>query len=170
MTHSQEEELESVDGDDSGTDDELDRDAAQTGVYSGDKENMSPNISAPGVSTESSPISGKKPGTSAHERPRGRKRKRQEETSRSIRDAAARRRQRIRQYYNGATHCSASAVQVFAMAMQVNCFRLFCGVTHLELFVHGWHLVLGGCDTSVKILSDNHRPHPHFSLHSNLEA
>lgn len=51
----------------------------------------------------------------------GRKRKRQTATKarRQAQDTGATRRQRIRQYYNGATHGSASAVQLFAMAMQV---------------------------------------------------
>lgn len=51
----------------------------------------------------------------------GRKRKRQTaaKATRQAQDAEATRRQRIRQYYNGATHGSASAVQLFAMAMQV---------------------------------------------------
>lgn len=53
----------------------------------------------------------------------GRKRKRQTgaKARRQARDTEATRRQRIRQYYNGATHGSASAVQLFAMAMQVIC-------------------------------------------------
>ncbi|CBJ26130.1 conserved unknown protein [Ectocarpus siliculosus] len=52
----------------------------------------------------------------------GRKRKRQTaaRARRQAHDAEVTRRQRIRQYYNGATHGSASAVQLFAMAMQLN--------------------------------------------------
>lgn len=55
----------------------------------------------------------------------GRKRKRQTaaKAARQAQDAETTRRQRIRQYYNGATHGSASAVQLFAMAMQVNYAR-----------------------------------------------
>ncbi|CAM9761204.1 unnamed protein product, partial [Laminaria digitata] len=62
---------------------------------------------------------------SSSERPKvqaGRKRKRQtaEKALRKARETESTRRQRIRQYYNGASHGSASAVQLFAMAMQLN--------------------------------------------------
>ena len=61
----------------------------------------------------------------------GRKRKRQiaAKARRQAQGTGATRRQRIRQYYNGATHGSASAVQLFAMAMQVRSaqkVKLFC--------------------------------------------
>lgn len=71
-----------------------------------DKENLSPNDT---------------PDKASAERPKGRKRKRamEQRLDRRAQDNAVSRRQRIRQYYNGATHGSASAVQLFAMAMQV---------------------------------------------------
>ncbi|CAM9606757.1 unnamed protein product [Ectocarpus sp. 4 AP-2014] len=100
----QEEELASNRSDESEEDDSDDGEARPE-----DKENTSPNDGL---------------GQSA-ERGKGRaSRKRKRQTAARARQQAhvaeATRRQRIRQYYNGATHGSASAVQLFAMAMQLN--------------------------------------------------
>ncbi|CAM9308546.1 unnamed protein product, partial [Hapterophycus canaliculatus] len=89
--------------------DESDDDDVEEEARPKDKENVSPGNTSDGSSE------GKKRGT-------GRKRKRQTgpKARRQVQDTEASRRQRIRQYYNGATHGSASAVQLFAMAMQLN--------------------------------------------------
>lgn len=83
-----------------------------------DKENLSPNRLDPLASRDGTPGKGSAGGVRGR---KGRKRKRQSSQgmSREARDIAAARRLRIRQYYNGSTHSSASAVQLFAMAMQV---------------------------------------------------
>lgn len=75
-----------------------------------DKENLQPKDASDKASSE-------RPKVQA-----GRKRKRQtaERALRKARETESSRRQRIRQYYNGASHGSASAVQLFAMAMQVS--------------------------------------------------
>ncbi|CAM9144349.1 unnamed protein product [Choristocarpus tenellus] len=105
----QEEELEDdrigSDQEASGTDNEVSDDEGQRAVP-GNKENQSPH---------SSPHESRGP-------PQGRKRKREAGpgTPVGVKAAAADRRRRIRQYYNGATHSSASAVQLFSMATQVN--------------------------------------------------
>ncbi|CAM9095461.1 unnamed protein product [Ectocarpus fasciculatus] len=100
----QEEELASNRSDDSDDDDSDDDEARPE-----DKENTSPND---GLGQSAERAKGRA----------GRKRKRQTaaRARRQAHDAEATRRQRIRQYYNGATHGSASAVQLFAMAMQLN--------------------------------------------------
>eukprot|EP00904_Undaria_pinnatifida_P002618 jgi/Undpi1/12357/HiC_scaffold_5.g02029.m1 len=75
-----------------------------------DKENLQPKDASDKASSE-------RPKVQA-----GRKRKRQtaERALRKARETESSRRQRIRQYYNGASHGSASAVQLFAMAMKLN--------------------------------------------------
>ncbi|CAM9675780.1 unnamed protein product, partial [Ectocarpus sp. 12 AP-2014] len=100
----QEEELASNRSDESDEDDSDDGEARPE-----DKENTSPND---GLGQSAERGKGRA----------GRKRKRQTaaRARRQAHDAEATRRQRIRQYYNGATHGSASAVQLFAMAMQLN--------------------------------------------------
>lgn len=121
----QEEELSSNKSDNEETDDEeVDADSedySNTDVQPEDKENMSPDAEKSVILAESSHDLSEKAQTAAEQRSKGRKRKRQssETLGGSAQDVATRR-QRIRHYYNGATHCSASAVQVFAMAMQVN--------------------------------------------------
>ncbi|CAM9217747.1 unnamed protein product [Sphacelaria rigidula] len=113
---SDEEELRSNESDGDDTDDE-DSDDGEGVARPEDKENLSPNRSDRSISGKASD----KPEAEDSHRRRGRKRKRQAETSVGVaRDVAAARRLRIRQYYNGATHSSASAVQLFAMAMQLN--------------------------------------------------
>ncbi|CAB1099702.1 unnamed protein product [Ectocarpus sp. CCAP 1310/34] len=101
---SDEEELTSNRSDESDEDDSDDGEARPE-----DKENTSPND---GLGQSAERGKGRA----------GRKRKRQTaaRARRQAHDAEATRRQRIRQYYNGATHGSASAVQLFAMAMQLN--------------------------------------------------
>lgn len=106
LIYEQEEELSSSRSDDDSDEEEAENVATEARPE--DKENALPNDG----SDESS------------ERAKGRnsrKRKRQmaEKARRHAQDTGATRRQRIRQYYNGATHGSASAVQLFAMAMQV---------------------------------------------------
>jgi len=105
LINEQEEELSSSRSDDDS--DEEDEDIA-TEARPEDKENALPND---GSDESSERAKGRT----------GRKRKRQmaEKALRQAQDTGATRRQRIRQYYNGATHGSASAVQLFAMAMQV---------------------------------------------------
>lgn len=107
LNRQQEEELASDLSDEADDDDDDDDDGFE-GATSKDKENLSPNDASGGTAE------GKKGGT-------GRKRKRQTggKARRQVQGTEATRRQRIRQYYNGATHGSASAVQLFAMAMQV---------------------------------------------------
>lgn len=72
-----------------------------------DKENTSPNDASVKLSERAKARTGVK-----------RKRQTAEKAHRQAQDKEATRRRRIRQYYNGATHGSASAVQLFAMAMQ----------------------------------------------------
>ncbi|CAM9438816.1 unnamed protein product [Ascophyllum nodosum] len=100
---SQEEELASIDGDNS---EDSEGEDAEVHGRPEDKENVTPND---GTAKQASSLDPKK---------MGRKRKRQ--TSRREQHTGPTRRQRIRQYYNGASHSSASAVQLFAMAMQLN--------------------------------------------------
>ena len=102
MSCKQEEELASIDGDNS---EDSEGEDAEVHGRPEDKENVTPND---GTAKQASSLDPKK---------MGRKRKRQ--TSRREQHTGPTRRQRIRQYYNGASHSSASAVQLFAMAMQV---------------------------------------------------
>ena len=74
-----------------------------------DKENALPNDGSDESSERSKARTGRK-----------RKRKIAEKARRQAQESGATRRQRIRQYYNGATHGSASAVQLFAMARHVS--------------------------------------------------
>lgn len=134
--HRQEEELRSNESDGDDTDDE-DSDDGEGVARPEDKENLSPNRSDRSISGKASD----KPEAEDSHRRRGRKRKRQAETSVGVaRDVAAARRLRIRQYYNGATHSSASAVQLFAMAMQVAtralaCFGLFVRFQYIYIYM-----------------------------------
>ena len=91
-------------------DDESEGEEAVAEAKPEDKENVSPKDTSDKASSE-------RPKVQA-----GRKRKRQtaEKALRKARETESTRRQRIRQYYNGASHGSASAVQLFAMAMQVS--------------------------------------------------
>lgn len=111
----EQEELASVDGEDSDDDDSEDEDAESEGRPK-DKENQAPNAASGKASSAAPRMKG------------GRKRKRQ--TAEGAQNASATRRQHIRQYYNGASHSSASAVQLFAMAMQVGSYRgeNMCGI------------------------------------------
>lgn len=101
------------------SDDESSEEDDTGGARPEDKENLSPNRSDRQASGDLSQGKAQPEGLRS---PNGRKRKRQTSEGPVVaaRDVAAARRLRIRQYYNGATHSSASAVQLFAMAMQVN--------------------------------------------------
>lgn len=114
----QEEELASNNSDHFSADDEGSEEYDESDAKPDDKENISPN---PALTSDSTGGSADKPQAEVPHGRRGRKRKRQTADGlHSVAQAnAATRRQRIRQYYNGATHSSASAVQLFAMAMQV---------------------------------------------------
>lgn len=111
----EEEELASIHSDDASTDGvDSEGDGVAADVRPQDKENLSPN-----TGDTTGKLSSERP-----HKPAGRKRKRQSSERARREDTAATRRQRIRQYYNGATHGSASAVQLFAMAMQVGQFNV----------------------------------------------
>lgn len=94
-------ELASIDGDNS---DESEDEETEADRRPEDKENLSPNeVTAPGSVQD----------------PKKTGRKRKRDSQEREQTAGGNRRQRIRQYYNGASHGCASAVQLFAMAMQV---------------------------------------------------
>lgn len=107
------------------TDDESSEEDDEGGARPEDKENLSPNRSGRQASDQASQGKSQAEGPRSH---KGRKRKRQTSEGPIVaaRDVAAARRLRIRQYYNGATHSSASAVQLFAMAMQVGVSTAAC--------------------------------------------
>ncbi|CAM9275606.1 unnamed protein product [Discosporangium mesarthrocarpum] len=102
----------STDNEDSGDDE------GRGDVFQG-KENQSPNDSSLGPE-QGGEISAKVEGLSKGVMGRKRKRQSQKVVAIAAKDAAAERRRRIRRYYNGSTHSSASAVQLFSMAAQVN--------------------------------------------------
>lgn len=111
-----EEELASNRSDGSESDDSEDEDV-DAEASPEDKENLAPNDTSDKAFSEGPDMR------------KGRKRKRQAagRARREAQGTAATRRQRIRQYYNGAMHGCASAVQLFAMAMQVTyCERNMC--------------------------------------------